>query len=94
MKKVVEHNQSVLDVTLQHFGNIDSLFELITLNNLSITDDLIYGSEVEIGNPVSNDVIDTYIDKKIIPATDLDKDQELLPEGIGYWTIGIDFVVS
>lgn len=94
MKKVVEHNQSIYDVVTQHFGTMDSLFEFATLNNLSITDDLVYGSEVDIGSPINNEVINTYIEKNIIPATDLDKDQELLPEGIGYWTIGIDFKVS
>lgn len=94
MKKVVEHSQSVYDTVIQHYGNLDSLFEFIALNNLSVTDDLKYGSEIEIGDPVSNQVIETFIEKKITPATDFDSEKELLPEGIGYWTIGTDFVVS
>lgn len=94
MKKVVEHKQSLLDIALQHSGNIDSLFELAALNNLSITDDLNYGSSLEVGGSVNNDVVETYLDKSIIPATDIDNSQPLLLEGIGYWIVGTDFKVS
>jgi hypothetical protein len=94
MKKVVAHNQSIFDVVIQHFGSMDSLFEFTQNNNLSTTDDLTYGSEVEVGNPTINEVINTYIEKKMTPATDLERGVELLPEGIGYWTIGIDFKAS
>jgi hypothetical protein len=79
---------------IQHFGNIGNLFEFTALNNLSITDDLVYGSEVEIGEPTNNEVIETYIEKNIIPATYLDREQQIVPEGIGYWIIGIDFKAS
>ena len=38
MQVVVLHNQSLLDLALQHTGTIESIFELAMLNNLSITD--------------------------------------------------------
>lgn len=94
MKKVVEHKQSLIDLAVQHHGNIDSLHDLIVLNNLSITDDLEYGYEIEIGNPISNNVIENYIEKNVIPAVDFVPDQNLIPEGVGYWIIGTDFKVS
>ena len=41
MQVVVLHNQSLLDLALQHTGTIESIFELAMLNNLSITDDVV-----------------------------------------------------
>ena len=48
MQVVVLHNQSLLDLALQHTGTIESVFELAMLNNLSITDDVVAGKVLTI----------------------------------------------
>ena len=48
MQVVVLHNQSLLDLALQHTGTIESIFELAMLNNLSITDDVVAGKVLTI----------------------------------------------
>ena len=94
MKKVVNNRQSILDCLIQYFGSIDSLFTLTGLNNLSITDDLLPGTEIEIGTPKTNSVIQTYLTKNIIPATIIIEGQTVLPGGIDYMAVGIDFIIS
>ena len=48
MQVEVLHNQSLLDLALQHTGTIESIFELAMLNNLSITDDVVAGKVLTI----------------------------------------------
>ena len=39
----VLHNQSLLDLALQHTGTIESIFELAEANTLNISDDVVAG---------------------------------------------------
>ena len=59
MQVVVLHNQSLLDLALQHTGTIESIFELAMLNNLSITDDVVAGKILTIPTETftNNDIL-------------------------------------
>ena len=50
MRKLVQDRQSIYDVTVQEFGQIDNLFEVIEDNNLGYNDILAGGMELEINN--------------------------------------------
>ena len=70
MQKVVLHNQSLLDFTLNHCGSLESILLIAIANHLSITDELTPGQILTIPNNVivDTDIRDYYYEKNIKPA--------------------------
>ena len=97
MTTIILHNQSLLDLAVQHTGAVESVFAIAVANGLSLTDDLPAGAEIKIPDSVNkdSDVLNYYIAKRLQPATAviLPPEAERL-EGIGYWAISVDFKVS
>lgn len=91
------HNQSLLDIAIQHTGAVENTFALAVANGLSLTDDLPAGAEIKLPDSVNkdNDVLNYYTARRLQPATAviLLSEEERL-EGIGYWAISVDFKVS
>ena len=91
------HNQSLLDLAVQHTGAVESVFAIAVANGLSLTDDLPAGTEIKLPDSVNkdSDVLNYYSAKRLQPATAviLPPEAERL-EGIGYWVIQTDFKVS
>lgn len=93
------HNQSLLDLALQHTGSIESVFELAEANALNITDDVQAGAPLYLGEGlgVRNEILSYYTAKNLQPATAFTKEDEQVferLEGISIWAINLDFVVS
>ena len=93
------HNQSLLDLALQHTGTIGSVFELAKDNALNITDDVQAGTPLSLGEglEVRNEILGYYTAKNLQPATAFSKEDEQVferLEGISIWAINLDFVVS
>ena len=93
------HNQSLLDLALQHTGMIESIFELATANTLNITDDIVAGNSLMIPPevPLNRDILAYYTAKGLQPATSLTQAEWQVFErvgGISIWAIGLDFVVK
>lgn len=93
------HNQSLLDLALQHTGTIESVFELAEANNLNITDDVQAGAPLYLGEGlgVRNEILSYYTAKNLQPATAFTKEDEQVferLEGISIWAINLDFIVS
>ncbi|MGP1501891.1 MAG: hypothetical protein ACTTJM_08945 [Bergeyella cardium] len=98
MKTTILHHQSLLDLAIQHTGSVENTFDLALQNNRSLTDDLEAGESIEFtayGIQQNKDILNYYTAKNIQPATAviLPPEEERL-EGIGYWTISVDFKVS
>ncbi len=97
MTTIILHNQSLLDLAVQHTGAVENTFAIAVANGLSLTDDLPAGAEIKIPDSVNkdSDVLNYYIAKRLQPATAviLPPEEERL-EGIGYWVIQTDFKVS
>lgn len=94
-------NQSLLDITLQECGSFEDLIQMALLNDKSITDDIQQGEMIKLGYDVVSDSNKKLVmDAAITPATAYplligEAGQPLQkPEGIGYWAIGLDFIVS
>ncbi len=97
MEKVkVISGQSLVDIAVQECGGIASLVDLAIANNISVSDDLEAGTELLINSLSDADVKRYYRERNINPATALTEEPEVeeQPQGIGYWAIGVDFVVS
>ena len=99
MQITVLHNQSLLDLSLQHTGTIESVFELAEANSLNITDDVQAGTPLYLGEGlgVRNEILAYYTAKNLQPATAFSKEDEQVferLEGISIWAINLDFIVS
>ena len=93
------HNQSLLDLALQHTGTIESVFEFAEANALNITDDVQAGAPLYFGEGlgVRNEILSYYTAKNLQPATAFTKEDEQVferLEGISIWAINLDFIVS
>ena len=93
------HNQSLLDLALQHTGTIESVFEFAEANALNITDDVQAGTPLYLGEGlgVRNEILAYYTAKNLQPATAFSKEDEQVferLEGISIWAINLDFIVS
>jgi hypothetical protein len=68
----VTQNQSILDICLMAYGNLDSLVPLLLENGLSITDELVPGAEIKTPavDTADSDIVNFYTRKSIKPATD------------------------
>ena len=97
MAVIILHNQSLLDLAVQHTGAVENTFAIAVANGLSLTDDLPAGTEIKLPDSVNkdSDVLNYYSAKRLQPATAviLPPEEERL-EGIGYWAISVDFKVS
>lgn len=92
----VLHNQSLLDLAIQHTGTAENAFAMALANGLSLTDDLTAGESLQLtayGIQQNKEVLNYYQSKNIQPATAITAAVEQ-PHGISYWAIGIDFIVQ
>jgi len=92
----VQFNQNIFDIATQVTGINDNAYIIARFNQLSITESLKPGSRISIPDGLSTDVkVLQYLQESgnQTPATgseQLNADQS----GIGYWAIGLDFIVS
>lgn len=100
MKLTVKHNQSLFDLAIQEFGSPEAAIEIALLNDLSITDRLESGQELELPKESefeNNEVLKYYSKNNIKPATSdsiegtVDSINTL--DGIGYMVIESTFIV-
>lgn len=97
MEIIILPNQSLLDITLQHTGNVENTFLIALANNISITDHLEVGTKITIpeASEINKQVFTNYVIKKIEPASARISDLNIKPlSGINYWEIENDFIVQ
>lgn len=97
MKITVLNNQSVFDIAVRYSGSADAAFMIAVENNMSVTSTLTAGMELNIPNIVRKDVAAYFNSRNHQPATAWDPTNaggQPKPEGISYWAISDDFVVT
>lgn len=93
MEITVLHNQSLLDVAIQHTGSVENCFAIAAANGLAVSDLLSAGSVLVIPGTLKNDndILNYYTSKKIMPATALTRtDKDFVNQrkrGIGFMQI-------
>ncbi len=96
-KIITKQGQSLLDIALQAYGSIEGVFGLLADNPTkltAITDCPTPGTELKVTGKVLNKyVVNEYSDYNIVPATAI-LASEVNQTGIGYWAIGVDFIVT
>lgn len=97
MRVKILHNQSILDIAIQHTGSVENAFLIAKENSLAVSDFLVAGYEMMIPNGASfnRDILNYYSSKQIRPATGTIND-EIIPElkGIGIMRIEGNFKVG
>jgi hypothetical protein len=89
--------QSLFDIAIQECGSIEAAFEIALVNGNNITDELINGEELTLPSVVNQKVVDLFSINEIKPATAItttDVAQTIADEGIEFWAIEVDFVIS
>lgn len=93
MAKVkVKAGQTLTDIAVQYLGSAEKVFALAQLNKLSVTADLTNGQELELTEVEDSRVVKFLENGSWQIAANLNLDTTL--EGVGYWFIESDFIVS
>lgn len=82
-------SQSLYDIAVQHVGNVEAVFEIASLNGLSVTDDLTAGQSLIIPGVSDARTVKILSEGDWNPASS----EYARLQGIGYSRIGIDFEV-
>lgn len=93
----VQQGQSLMDICMQHCGSATALKDLAILNNISPTSNVVVGSMLELPAVVNEGIVKYFKEKGVVPATSesaAKQLQQMQQEGIGYWSVGSDFVVQ
>lgn len=94
-KAVIIENQSVLDATVQHLGNLEAAFDFCFKNGKNLTEDLFSNEVVEIPESLDQkaDVSNYFAEKSIELATGFPLIEEI-EIGIGEMIIQQTFIVT
>ncbi len=88
--------QAWIDMCLQEIGSEDSLFEMADLNDVSITDDIAPGTAILSTTAARKEIVRVL--QRVKPASrtrpENDSDTGEIQEGVEFWGIEFDFVVS
>lgn len=87
--------QSLLDIAVQTSGSVEAAFDLAAANDVSVSEPLPAGMQIETVATIDKLVLERYMARQIRPATELsDEEIEVAPSGgIGYMGIEVDFMV-
>ena len=87
--------QSLLDIAVQTSGGVEAAFDLAAANDVSVSEPLEAGAQLEPAPVADKMVLERYTARQIRPATELsDEEIEAAPfGGIGYMGIEVDFMV-
>lgn len=94
---LVLEGQSLSDIAVQACGSAEASFAIALANDCSLTEPLAPGQMLVVPPAVKKDIAAYFKDKGIKPATaitPLQKADTIGGEGIGYWSIENDFIVS
>lgn len=87
--------QTLLDIAIVTAGGIEALVDMAVVNGMAVTDDLRNGQKIVCTEVKKRNVVQLFTVSGQQPATAMTaEDEELLPGGIGYMAVGVDFVVS
>ena len=90
--------QTLLDIAIQLCGSAEAAYDIALLNGLCISDDLVVGRELMIPDVLNKQINSYYTSKDLRPATGISLTSSIdIPpalQGIGYWAIETEFIIS
>jgi hypothetical protein len=99
MEVTVLNGQSLFDLAVQAAGSVEAVFGISPHSPeggmLSITDELPAGMQLNVPVAANRQIADYYRTNGILPATGITaNDAPALQEGVEFWAIEYDFIVS
>jgi len=94
MQVTVKQGQNIFDIAIQTAGSVSAAFATAILNGIGITEDLVVGDVLMVAAATDKRMLQHYRDAGIVPATATGSSFFPGQEGVGYWIIGSDFVIS
>jgi len=93
-----QENQNIFDISLQEYGSIEKVFDILEDNDqFNLTDDISVYEDLKIGREAfKKDIVEYYNARNLKPATAItDEEQYLLDNfsGIDYMIIEDDFII-
>lgn len=88
--------QSLADIAIQEGGSIEAMYDLALANDLTLDEALIEGNGLLPVDVRDVTIVNFMKRQSINPATAITEQEEnaIMPSGIGFWAIGVDFAVS
>jgi hypothetical protein len=93
MRITSKQGQWLGDVAVREAGDLLSIVEMAVSNDISVTENMIIGSELVKPKAINRRVMNYYEINNIYPATAMEREPGTLG-GIGYMAVGITFIVS
>jgi hypothetical protein len=95
MNSVVYNGQSLLDKAIESTGDVENVFDMAIINNISITQDLQVGTELKIA-PITSKATVSFFNEFNRPATAISntEQQQIDSQGIDYMIIDQNFIVA
>lgn len=90
----IEQGQSLKDITLQVYGDIERYFDVLGLNGLDPDSEPVIGQEILIDEDLINSEVADYFSLKSLKVATMQRPFEPAGFGIGYMEIGDDFEVA
>lgn len=95
----VYENQSWLDISNILYGNPSFAYDLAEANHSTITAEVLAGQVIKYNKNITANklILHSLSSNKSIPATAISQWQTAnseKPQGISYWAIGINFIIS
>lgn len=87
---IIKAGQSIWDVGVEQQGNVDGVFDIADANDVSVSDALAAGDALDLIVDTNNLIVRRLSEKNIHPGTVGDA----YSGGVGFWSVGVDFVVS
>lgn len=93
-----QQNQNILDISLQEYGSIETVFDLLEDNDqFNLTEDISVYEDLKVGREAfKKDIVEYYTSRNLKPATELTEEEQFLLDnfsGIDYMIIEDDFII-
>lgn len=96
--EIVRQGQNLLDIALQTTGDAETALDIALSNGLCLSNDLTVGQRIDIDDTlvINENIRNTYRTQTIYPATGITAaNSSSAPfEGIEFWAIEYDFIIS
>jgi len=91
----ISNGQTFLDLAMQHAGSAEAAFAMSLQSNVPITQELQAGNQLPAPAVVSDGIRNAFAVEKAKPLSIIiTQGEDAMNEGIGYWVMEDDFVVS
>ncbi|WP_343697104.1 hypothetical protein [Flavobacterium sp.] len=93
-----QENQNIFDISLQEYGSIEKVFDLLEDNDkFDLTEDISVYKELKVGREAfKKDIVEYYNSRNLKPATSISEEEQYLLDnfsGIDYMIIEDDFII-